>query len=105
MQVASMRYSSIADFSGSALHILHRGSNYITYIATAQQTGLKLLLKAYDLGEPSYAWQLADKSLSQAYLHCIVPPTTSPTLELLSRQGSSCCSRPMMWVGPFVMDN
>ena len=72
MQVASMRYSSKADFSGSALHILHRGSNYITYIATAQQTGLKLLLKAYDLGKPSYCWQLAGESLLQAMPHhCI----------------------------------
>lgn len=51
MQIADIRYTSEAAFAGSALHILHRGSNYIVYIATAQETGLKLLLKAYDISE------------------------------------------------------
>ena len=51
MQIADLRYTSKADFAGSALHILHRDTNYIVYIATAQQTGLKLLLKAYDMGK------------------------------------------------------
>ena len=48
MQIADIRYTSKEAFAGSALHILHRGTNYIVYIATAQETGLKLLLKAYD---------------------------------------------------------
>lgn len=51
MQIADIRYTSKAAFTGSALHILHRGTNYIVYIATAQETGLKLLLKAYDTGK------------------------------------------------------
>ena len=51
MQIADIRYTSKDAFAGSALHILHRGSNYVVYIATAQETGLKLLLKAYDLGQ------------------------------------------------------
>lgn len=50
MQIADIRYTSKADFAGSALHILHRGTNSIVYLATAQETGLKLLLKAYDIG-------------------------------------------------------
>ncbi len=49
-QIADIRYTSKADFVGSALHILHRGTNNILYLATAQATGLKLLLKAYDIG-------------------------------------------------------
>jgi hypothetical protein len=51
LQIADIRYTSKADFAGSALHILHRGTNSIVYLATAQETGLKLLLKAYDIGE------------------------------------------------------
>ena len=50
MQIADIRYTSKADFAGSALHILHRGTNSIVYLATAQETGLKLLLKVYDIG-------------------------------------------------------
>ncbi len=50
MQIADIQYTSKADFAGSALHILHRGTNSIVYLATAQETGLKLLLKAYDIG-------------------------------------------------------
>ncbi|DBA80162.1 TPA: hypothetical protein ACH3X2_007633 [Trebouxia sp. C0005] len=50
-QIADIRYTSKADFAGSALHILHRGTNSIVYLATAQATGLKLLLKAYDIGK------------------------------------------------------
>jgi len=50
VQIADIRYTSKADFAGSALHILHRGTNSIVYLATAQETGLKLLLKAYDIG-------------------------------------------------------
>ena len=51
MQIAGIHYTSQDAFAGSALHILHRGANYIVYIATAQETGLKLLLKAYDMSE------------------------------------------------------
>lgn len=51
LQIADIRYTSKADFAGSALHILHRGAINIVYIATAQATGLKLLLKAYDISE------------------------------------------------------
>lgn len=51
IQIADIRYTSKAAFAGSALHMLHRGANYIVYIATAQETGLKLLLKAYDISE------------------------------------------------------
>ena len=51
LQIADIQYTSKADFAGSALHILHRGANNIVYIATAQATGLKLLLKAYDISE------------------------------------------------------
>ena len=51
MQIADIRYTSREAFAGSALHILHRATNYIVYIATAQETGLKLLLKAYDKGK------------------------------------------------------
>ena len=50
VQIADIRYTSKADFAGSALHILRRGTNSIVYLATAQETGLKLLLKAYDIG-------------------------------------------------------
>ena len=50
LQIANIRYTSKDAFSGSAYHILHRGPNYVVYIVTARETGLKLLLKAYDLG-------------------------------------------------------
>ena len=53
VQIADIQYTSKADFAGSALHILHRGTNNILYLATAQATGLKLLLKVYDIGASS----------------------------------------------------
>ena len=57
MQIADIRYTSKEALAGSALHILHRGTNYIVYIATARETGLKLLLKAYDMSKqfPQYS--------------------------------------------------
>ena len=54
VQIADICYTSKEDFAGSALHILHRGTNYIVYIATARETGLKLLLKAYDMSEQPF---------------------------------------------------
>lgn len=51
LQIANIRYTSKAEFAGSALHILHRSPKCVYCIATAQQTGLKLLLKSYDLGD------------------------------------------------------
>lgn len=57
MQIADIRYNSKEAFAGSALHILHRGTNYIVYIATAQETCLKLLLNAYDVGKQAYTCQ------------------------------------------------
>ncbi|KAL3141526.1 hypothetical protein ABBQ32_004775 [Trebouxia sp. C0010 RCD-2024] len=50
-QIADIRYTSKDAFGGSAFHILHRGPNYVVYIVTAKETGLKLLLKAYDMGK------------------------------------------------------
>lgn len=51
MQMADIRYTSKDAFAGSAFHILHRGANYVVYIVTAKETGLKLLVKAYDMGK------------------------------------------------------
>lgn len=71
MQIADIRYTSKAAFTGSALHILHRGTNYIVYIATAQETGLKLLLKAYDIGKHLF------QNLSTCLEHTDLPGPTA----------------------------
>ena len=33
------------------VHVLHHGKHFTVYIAIAKSTGLKVLLKAYDIGE------------------------------------------------------
>ena len=53
MQVADLReqFKGRDDLS-EAVHVLHHGKHFTTYIATAKSTGLKVLLKVYDVGEP-----------------------------------------------------
>ena len=66
MQVADLReqFKGREDLA-EALHVLHHGKHFTTYIATAKSSGLKVLLKAYDIGElelsevPCFPAQLA----------------------------------------------
>ena len=52
VQVADLReqFKGREDLA-EVVHVLHHGKHFTTYIATAKSTGLKVLLKAYDVGE------------------------------------------------------
>ena len=71
MQVADLReqFKGRGDLA-EAVHVLHHGKHSTTYIATAKSTGLKVLLKAYDIGRlvmskaHSFSAQLTHKPAS-----------------------------------------
>ena len=92
VQIAKIRYKSKDNFAGSALHILHRGINYIVYIATAKETGLKLLLKVYDLSElpligcSHIMLYLTWLQCFLVFLHCCCNPSTCESTLLSNHQ-------------------
>ncbi len=52
VQVADLReqFKGREDLA-EVVHVLHHGKHFTIYIATAKSTGLKVLLKAYDIGK------------------------------------------------------